>query len=429
MLKGALLAAVVGLTLFAAGGCGGGSDAGPPATVAATIGTAPQPLPASLERELEDVAAIRGLPAPTDVKVSLVAHADVSKLLDSVLTASDRTSFAHTTTLYRLLGHLRKDEDYESAYLTFAGDSVQGLYSPAAKTLWVVHPDGQNIDWENLPRDQRSTLAHELVHAIQDATFDLDKQAAKSENDLDGSLARTCVVEADAVLNERAYTAKYLELPGGRVLLAGYTGLANDAPPSIQRELFFPYTACVDWLGTIRSTQGEGAIDKLIVDAPASTAEVLHPELAASGFKPASVTLPDLSGALGSGWTRESGGTLGEFQLRNYLQLRVRALDASQAAAGWAGDRYDVYRRGNESVAVFRVRFADAGEAQRFVTTQDALLQAEDAKRAVDAGVTTAQTNDGNTTVRVAPNGTDVLFAIGTSSDVAQRAVKVIAGG
>jgi hypothetical protein len=423
-----LWAPVLAAMVLAATACGGGGAAPTtPTSAAAAIGTTPEALPPQLQQELTAVAALRGLPAPPEIKVSLVAHADVPRLLESVLTASDRQQFDEATTLYRLLGHLRKDETYEGAYLAFAGDSVQGLYSPAAKTLWVVHPDGQSIDWDTLPREQRSTLAHELTHAVQDYHFDLDKLTAATAGDLDASLARTCVIEADAVLTERAYTARYLEAPGVRGLFASYTQAA-DAPASIQRELLFPYTTCVDWLGVIRAAGGQAAVDKLFT-APLSTADVLHPELLASGMRRASVALPDLAGALGKGWSRQSGGTFGEFQLRNYLQLRVPAFDASQAAAGWAGDRYDVYTRGGDSVAVFRVQFRDAGEARKFADVQGALLRAEDAKVSTSGPVTLSATNDGNTTARVAASGADVVFAIGSNSDVALRAVKAIAGG
>jgi hypothetical protein len=421
-------AIVVVLAFLGVAACRGGGDAHPDTPAAASVpGTAPAPLPVALEQELARVAAERGLPAPTDVKVSLVSKSDVPRLLQSLLTEDDRHEFDRLTTLYRLLGHLRKDETYEGAYLSFAGDSVLGLYSPEAKTLWVVHPDGQAIDWDTLPRDQRSTLAHELTHAVQDYRYDLGALTKATADDLDASLARTCVIEADAVLNERAYTTKYLAVPRAGGLFASYT-LAADAPASIQRELLFPYTTCVDWLGAIRGAQGEAGVDKLFV-SPLSTAAVLHPERAAAGFQPAAVSLPDLAPVLGSGWARDSGGTFGEFELRNYLQLRVRALDASQAAAGWAGDHYDVYRHEGESVAVFRVRFADEDAARAFASAQDALLQAEDARTSTAGAVSLAATNDGNTTARVAVSGADVIFAIGSSSDGAARAAKMLAGG
>jgi hypothetical protein len=151
--------------------------------------------------------------------------------------------------------------------------------------------------------------------------------------------------------------------------------------------------------------------------------------LLTNGFKPADVKLPDLSGGLGNGWKRQSGGQLGEFELRNYLQLRLAGLPASEAAAGWSGDHYDVYVDGNQSVAVFRAKFSDGAEAAQFATAQSGFLKAAGAHQSADGAVTLDETNDGNTTARLAVNGDEVVFAIGSSKELADKALKVLGGG
>ncbi|MEO9255216.1 MAG: hypothetical protein ABI305_06735, partial [Tepidiformaceae bacterium] len=114
---------------------------------------------------------------------------------------------------------------------------------------------------------------------------------------------------------------------------------------------------------------------------------------------------------------------------RNYLQLRIRGLDASTAAAGWSGDHYDVYVDGGESVAVFRVKFSDGNEAAQFGSAQTEFLKAANAKHSTDGPVELDETGDGNTTARLAINGDEAVFAIGSSKEIADKALKLLGAG
>jgi hypothetical protein len=251
-------------------------------------------------------------------------------------------------------------------------------------------------------------------------------------DNLDVSLAWTCVAEGDAVITQRAYSARYSFLYGGAsVVLASARGAAADVPPSIARELFFPYQEGADWLAAVRQRGGNDAVNRLLAEPPAAgTAAILHPDLFDSGFVPATVTLPDLSKALGDGWSRESGGAFGEFQMRNYLQLRLPASDAVRGSTGWGGDRYDVYVRGSESVAVFRVRFRSADEAQQFREAQTRFLATNTSGEIVESGATVTTTRDGKATARLGGGRPDeVIFVIGSSPKVAERAARALSQG
>ena len=398
----------------------------PSSTPAAT----PAPLPPALQRALDNVAIVRGLSAPPSLRVELVARSALPALLDKLLTDKDRQWFARTTTLYRLLGHLRKDQDYLTVYNSFGSDSVLGLYSPPDDALWVVYEDGKEVDFDHLPKSEAETLAHEFVHALQDFHFHLDETYDRVIDDLDRNLAWTSVIEGDAVTHEALYSQRFLMRVGaGRALLLGGIRSVADVPASITRELFFPYTTGADWVKGIVKNEGTQPIDKMLVDPPAGTAVILHPELRTNGWKPQVVVLPDLSGALGAGWKRESGGTFGEFQLRNYLQLRIRAGEAATAASGWQGDHYDVYVNGSQSVAAFRIAFKDAADAAEFVDAQDKLLRAAKGDPTPDGVLTTGKTSDGNVTIRAVVRGNEVVFVIGSSEEAAKRAIRTLLGG
>jgi hypothetical protein len=384
----------------------------------------------TLRQVLEDVATVRGLDPPLALDAALVARSDLPALLKSLITDEDRRWFANTTTLYRLLGHLRDDQDYLTVWESFGSESVLGLYSPLDKRLWVVHSDGKQPNLDDLPRQEKETLAHEFAHAVQDFHFDLQSAYRNVVNDLDANLAWTCVVEGDAVTTQQEYSRRFAVVPGaGRLYLIGAVPQASDVPQSIARELFLPYSSGAQWVRSIVSGGGPNAVDALLRKPPRATAYVLHPEYLDTGWEPVPVSLPDLSGTLGAGWTRQSGGTFGEFQVRNYLQLRLPASEASRAAAGWAGDRYDVYVNGGESVATFRVKFASADDAGEFSEAQQALLASQQAASVSRDAITVATFPGGKATAMARVSADEAIFAIGSSEDAATRALDALTTG
>ena len=389
-----------------------------------------QALPDDFARVLAEVAAVRELPPPSGMKVGFVPRSQVVALLDALTTDEDRHSFATTTTLYRLLGHLGKEQDFLSVYRSFGAAAVAGLYSPLEDTLWVVS-DESNPAFAKLPAQEKETLAHELVHAIQDGAFDSVAQYRSVADDLDASLSWTALVEGDAMTHQQRWAQKYLAVPvgtgAGRAMLLASPVSLQAVPAAIARELLFPYTTGAEWVGDVRSRLGAAGVTALFRALPRNTSYVLHPELLNSEWKAAAVSLPDLSKALGNGFTRESGGTFGEFSLRNWLQSRLKALDAANAAAGWDGDHYDVYVSGKESVAVFRLRFRDEAEARQFAEAQQAYLKATNAAPAGgDARV--VATPDGIATATTGVRGVEVVFTLASSPDLAKRALDALSG-
>ncbi|MEO8539405.1 MAG: hypothetical protein ABI577_06650 [bacterium] len=386
-----------------------------------------KPITPELQQVLEQVAALRQLPAPIGLKVGAISRDDVPSALERTLTAEDGISFEHLTTLYRLLGHLGPDEDYRGAYLAFAGGNVIGFYSPRDKEFFVV-TSGGSVELSALDKQERSTVAHELTHAVQDGNFDLEATINRTRDDLDWSLALSSVIEGDAVNIEGSWTREHAYLPQpNRAFLASLSA-TQSVPVSIEREFRFPYTTGAEWVSIVRSTRGNEAINGVLKGRRLTTAELIHPDLYDSGFSPDQIVLPDISHALGGGWKHESGGAFGEFQLRNYLQLKLTALPATVAATGWRADRYDAYRDGSSAAAVFRVRFATAADAQEFVSAQDTLFANSNAR--VDASTSTvAGFPDGRTTIRAQVAGADVLFVIGSSRTIAESAFKALAGG
>ena len=413
------------LTLTAAlAGCGDDDTPSP----AAQLPVTPTALAPAAAAMLDEAARVRGLAPPADLQAALITRAQLPAVLETTLTEADRAWFARTTTLYRMLGYLAPDEQYLDLYLGFARDAVIGLYDPARQTIWLVS-DRPEAGFDGLGNDEQAAFRHELIHALQDAHFGLERGSERAQADYDANLAWTALVEGDATLHAGLGGLRGAA-PGGTVLLlASAQAAPGGLSAPIERALRFPYEAGAEWVRSIAARGGTAAIDALFREPSASTALILHPDGATQGRRPQTVTLPDLTRALGGGWKRESGGALGEFEWMNFLQQRLKGLEAATAAAGWDGDHYDIYAKGSRAVFVARVTCASDEAAARL---RSALLTwASDSELvANDRGRYTVATAAGSNTLAIARgNGRDVVAIIATDPADAEAAMRVLAGG
>jgi hypothetical protein len=85
---------------------------------------------------------------------------------------------------------------------------------------------------------------------------------------------------------------------------------------------------------------------------PASTEQILHPDAYLRADQPQPVRI---RAGLGAGWRRAGAGTWGELQTRELLALA--GANARAAAAGWGGDRYELWESGAKDVLIMRWRW------------------------------------------------------------------------
>src|SRR5256886_9135851 len=73
-------------------------------------------------------------------------------------------------------GLLPRDFDLEKLMVSLLREQVAGYYDPKTKTVNL-------LDWVPI-EEQEPVMAHELTHALQDQTVNLDKWMKKGEKDL-----------------------------------------------------------------------------------------------------------------------------------------------------------------------------------------------------------------------------------------------------
>jgi hypothetical protein len=260
--------------------------------------------------------------------------------------------------ILKLLGLIEADTDLRELTASLYGEGVAGYYDPRDGRLRVVTSaaTGARVLAE-------MTLAHELTHALEDQRFELDLERLSGSDD--AALARLALVEGTATSLMSAYVNRYFtaeETLGG--LVSSAFADTGELPAFVQAQVLFPYvggSAFVEQL--LRRAGGRWAL----VDTayrfrpPASTEQILHPEAYFDADQPARVRL-SLGRLLGDGWERTAAGTWGELQTRELL-------GSAPAAAGWGGDRYELWqsRAGVGDALVMRWRWDTPRDEREFL--------------------------------------------------------------
>jgi hypothetical protein len=258
---------------------------------------------------------------------------------------------------------------------TVLSTSVVGYYSPEADRIVVVS------DAET-PMLDRATLAHELVHALQDQHLSFGDGGTQDED-----LAEDGLVEGDANTVEAEYEARC----GSRWDCLPRPDRSGGGGSSFNRGVFLtvftPYAAGPNLIETLRDRGGWTAVNDAYDAFPASTEQVIHPG-AYPEERPVEVTVPDRSG---EGFERfdlrRETDTVGEatiyamFWSNGVLPEDHPAFVYDQRySAGWGGDTVVPYRgTDGEDAYVWRTVWDSPAEAREFLEGYRAVLDAHGA--------------------------------------------------
>jgi hypothetical protein len=243
-------------------------------------------------------------------------------------------------TVYELLGLIEPGADLRELTGDLFGEGVAGYYDPRDGRLRVV--EGPGTVTRVL---EEMILAHELTHALEDQRFGLESTPATD----DRTLARSALYEGSATALMYAYVGEHFsteETLGG--LLSSAFEDTGDLPPFIQAQVLFAYLGGEAFVRELLQRGGWGLVDTAFeVRKPSSTEQIMHPGAYFEADEPKPVRIR----AALPGWKRAQAGTWGELQTRELLG------GSSRAAAGWGGDRYELWRRGEDAALIMRWRW------------------------------------------------------------------------
>jgi hypothetical protein len=343
-----------------------------PLPVNATDGLNRSERAAVVARTMARVERLRGLEFESSVPVAVVDR-------ETYLARENVTATAFDETLWEALLLIGEDRSVETAFESFYGASVQGSYAPNEDRIVVVS-DGAGVTVD------RRTLAHELVHALQDQHFGFDR----ANRTRDGRLAHRGLIEGDAGYVEDLYERRCRsnwscvprpERPGAS--LGGDMGVYVAA--------YQPYSDGPAFVHRLRQRGGWAAVNAAYANPPTSSAQVIHPDRYPN-WSAERVRIADRSAANWSRLNRSPPGTtVGEASLfatmwanggveTFHLQRPSRPHRAYNythpTTAGWAGDRLVPYRSAvGERGYVLRTRWATEGDAAAFAIAYRRLLR------------------------------------------------------
>jgi len=291
-----------------------------------------------------------GLKFKTPPKVERRSKDEVRQFLTRKFNESMPTSeILGIERTYRRFGLIPDTLKLQPFMLELLTEQVVGYYDPATKVLYIV--DGAQPEMVNV------TVAHELVHALQDQYINLDSiQTTTGDNDRQ--------VAAQAVIEGQATFEQVQAMLGSNTLAATLPGgwervrdmiresqstmpVFSSAPMIIQETLIFPYLSGAEFMRRFEEIKPGGVpFDAM----PTSTEQIIHSDAyGASADSATRVTLPPLAAGARSVYENN----LGEFETRlflfNHLQEQNSAI---RGAAGWDGDRFVLFETtGGDGIA------------------------------------------------------------------------------
>jgi hypothetical protein len=342
----------------------------------------------SFDTILRRVAALRQLepvrPIKRAVRNRAQIHARLRALLDTELSPD---AWERERQAMHAWGLLPADFPLRTFVLDLLTEQAAGYYDPEHETFFIA-------DW--LPAElQKPIMAHELVHALQDQHYDLQRHFAPLQEHADLTLARQALLEGDAMAVMFAYILQPLGmrieqmpdlerlLPAENTLLGEQFQVFARAPLILKQQLLFPYISGLRFVRTALSRHGWEALRDLYAHPPESTEQVLHPDkyFAETPDRPQPIAL-QLPERLQDTWLKRKRDVLGEFLLSVVLRQFLPEPEAKRSAAGWRGDRYElfVHQTSGRLVLVSLTAWDDATEAEEFFHSYAQLLRLKYAK-------------------------------------------------
>lgn len=336
----------------------------------------------------EQVLALRGLTELTQSERYIISSAEALNLLgnqylnDQAAQEIERQAMALVA-----LGLIPADYSLADYALSSRADQAGGFYVPDYQSIFLIGADFSGL--------APFVYAHEYAHALADQHFDLTDLVPEEGCLLlsDDCRAALALVEGDATYLGAQWLSNFaeaelleaaLDYPRDEMLVQ-----TQPPPPFVPLDLAFPYEFGAVFVESLVDLGGWERVDEAFGQPPSTTEQILHPEKYAADEGALPLEAVDLAPALSTDWQPLLQGSLGEWLtymiLSQGVEEAARLADdpASEAAAGWGGDRVQTYSRADGSVLLAAHYIWDSeADADEWLT---AMQQHLEARLAVDA--------------------------------------------
>jgi hypothetical protein len=343
----------------------------------------------SVDQILKFVSDDTGLPIKSEVKRRLASREEVVAYLEKQMSEDkDAKRLQRSEMVLKKFGLLPHDFDLKSFLVSLLREQIAGYYDPKTKTVNL-------LDWLDA-EEQKPVLAHELTHALQDQSFDLQKWLRADAPDIDDienptpgdfvndemDTAREAVVEGQAMVP----LMDYMLAPLGKSLatspdLAKYMvdAMLNGeedlpefkrAPVFLQESLTFPYRYGMEFTAELLKAGGkEMAFAGAFSRPPESSRQVMEPKTYLANEHIAPLPLPDYKNDF-KDYDRFDIGAIGEFDVAVLVEQYAGREMSQEIYPQWRGGYYYAVRSKSDATAPLGMfyfsRWSDAGWAGRF---------------------------------------------------------------
>ena len=300
-----------------------------------------------------------GLPIKKDVKRRLTSRDEVVSYLTKHMKDEDVKRLQRSELVLKKFGLLPRDFDLEKLLVSLLREQIAGYYDPKTKTVNL-------LDWVSMDQ-QEPVMAHELTHALQDQTINLNRWMKKGDKDL-GEIrkdptpadiendeiddAREAVVEGQA----EAMMLEYELAPAGRSLvdspdlvdtmesqMASGTDdstVFKDAPIFLRESLTFPYSYGLKFIVTMMQKGGkEKAFAGVLQNPPHTTRQIMQPETYLSGEKIDPMPVPEFKRDF-KNYVKFDIGAMGEFDVAVLMEQYAGKKVSDRMYPEWRGGYY-----------------------------------------------------------------------------------------
>ena len=356
----------------------------------------------SVDEVLRFVSQDTLLPVKHSVKKAIVSREQVQKYISGKLENDvDRIRFERSELVLKKFGLLPRAFDLHSFLIRLLTEQVAGYYDEKTKTMNL-------LDWV-APDMQKAVMAHELTHALQDQSYDLEKMSRRDEQIEKKGLAdlralikndeeatcRNAVMEGQGMI----VLVDYMLAPAGKsvadspqfvdLMLSSMekdksSPIFDSAPLLLQEELIFPYRHGMRFIKDLIVAGGKAAAYKKVLDQmPETTREIMEPDEYLAGHRVPTLYLPELD-FLKKDYEPFDAGAVGELDVNILLKVYADEQVAKGLSKDWRGGVY--YAAGRKGakpkdanstahVALYYIsRWASEGSARYFAKLYSSAL-------------------------------------------------------
>jgi hypothetical protein len=317
------------------------------------------------------------LPIKHEVKRQLVSRDEVESYVSKHTSEDeDAKRLRRSELVLKKFGLLPRDFDLGKFLPLLLKEQVAGYYDPKTRTVNL-------LDWLGADQ-QKPVLAHELTHALQDQSFNLEKYMKPADADLvkkkeitaqdiendEVSTTRQAVVEGQAmvVLVDYMLEPMRLSLKDSPQVVQGLkdgmlVGTADsvqfrNAPIYMKEALTFPYRYGIDFIAEVLIKGGKDrAFAELFRNPPRTTRQIMEPETYLSGERLEPMPVPDLRQVF-KNYDRFDVGAVGEFDVAVLIDQYAGAAISHQLYPEWRGGYYFAVRPKGDPAAPLALLYA-----------------------------------------------------------------------